>query len=469
MTKNIVLEVNNKVLSANGGLIIYDQMLDDLNFDNALRKILPKKAKKKGISQFDKFKTLILGFIAGLDSISDIEDLRKDELFCELTAGACADSTMGDFLRSFKTRHLELLQEFLTDIAIKLRQVQFPDEKFVIYSIDATPNIQTGQKMEGAGWNYKNEWGLDTLNIYDQHGFHYGFDIRDGGTYSAKGSGFMLGNVYRKTPNHLEKFMSADSAYSNQEVYNTNLIASCRFVIAMKENVYSSLLQKNDLKWKKTNIVFFESRECETSERIYYTDNLVNGKKSLRVVFIRAPRIRTQEQIELFEDKYRYYAFVTDISAHEKLPVRETIVRVGTRGKTSYKKGDWKMMSATAENIINFYRYRGNTENFIKEEKGGLDLRHYPCQKQDANKAFGLIGVMAYNLMRLSSFMISKHGCYSKKIRRNFVNLPCQIVKHARKIILKFNHNVYQEVKNKIYESNFLFSRFNSSVMQIPL
>ena len=459
--KNIVLEANNKVLSANGGLIIYDQILENLNFHNALKKILPKKSKKKGIKQFDKFKTLILGFISGLDSISDIEDLRRDQLFNELTNGGCADSTMGDFLRSFKTRHLELLQEFLIDSAIKLRQVQFPDDDFVIYSIDGTPNIQTGTKIEGAGWNYKKEWGLDTLNLYDHRGFHYGFDVRNGGTYSGKGAGFMIDNVLRKTPDHLQRFLTADSAYSNQEVFNTSLLGGCRFVIAMKENVYSPLLEKNNLKWKKTSMIFFESNKCEVSECLYYTEDLVNGKKSLRVVFIRAPK--KEEQLDLFEDGYRYYAFVTDIGAHEKLPVREKFNVTGGRGKTSRKKGDWKMMSATTENIIEFYRYRGNTENFIKEEKGGLDLRHYPCQKQSANKTFGLIGVLAYNLMRFSSFMISNYGCYSKKIRRCLVNLPCQIVKHARKIIIKFNHETHKEVKNKLYETKIMFSRFYSN------
>jgi hypothetical protein len=41
--------------------------------------------------------------------------------------------------------------------------------------------------------------------------------------------------------------------------------------------------------------------------------------------------------------------------------------------------------------VIEFYRKRGNAENYIREDKYGFDLKHYPCLKLIANKAYGLI------------------------------------------------------------------------------
>ena len=117
----------------------------------------------------------------------------------------------------------------------------------------------------------------------------------------------------------------------------------------------------------------------------------------------------------------------------------------------------YELAPASMENIVNFYRSRGNTENFIKEEKYGLDLKHYPCRKLSANKVFGLVGAFAYNLMRLSSFFISKRGCYSKKIRFLLVNVPCQVAVHARRLIVRFNREVVKEVCGNLEKLNEKF------------
>lgn len=449
--KNISLETTNKVLSANGGLVFFNDLVSKLDLKEQLSAILPKIGKR----QFIKFKSLLLGFVCGLDSLDDVSKLREDELFNQLTDGACADSTLGDFLRSFSQRQIELLNTLLLKTSLEMRKNLFPEEKFVIYSSDSTPNIQYGKKIEGVGWNYKNEWSLDTLGVYDHHGFTYGFDVRGGGTYSSNGNTLMLGDILRFDSSS-NKFFHGDSAFSNLDNYNTCLNGNCRFVMALSEVSWGSLIKK-DLKWKKTNINFFENNECEVAQCLYPVQGLAAGKKSLRVVIIRAPKI--DEQLGLFDGSYRHYAFVTDIGEHEKLPVMQKRDSIGKRGAKRTELVGYKMVPASMDNIINFYRSRGNTENFIKEQKYGLDLKHYPCRKLSANKVFGLVGALAYNLMRFSSFLISKKGCYSKKIRFSLVNLPCQLVRHARKLTVRFNHATKKEVDGKLQTLHRLFSR----------
>lgn len=449
--KNISIETTNKVLSANGGLVFFNDLVSKLDFKERLSPILPKIGKR----QFVKFKSLLLGFVCGLDSLDDISKLQKDELFNQLTEGACADSTLGDFLRAFSARQIELLNALLLKISLEMRKKLFPEEEFVIYSSDSTPNEQHGKKIEGVGWNYKNQWSLDSLGIYDHHGFTYGFDVRAGGTYSSNGNALMLGNILR-SDSCSNKFFHGDSAFSNLDNYNTCLNGNCRFVMALSELSWSPLL-KNNLKWKKTKIKFFESSECEIAQCLYPLQNLAAGKKNLRVVIIRAPKI--DEQLGLFDGSYRHYAFVTDVGEHEKLPVMQKRDYTGKRGAKRTELVGYKMVPASMDNIINFYRSRGNTENFIKEQKYGLDLKHYPCRKLSANKVFGLVGALAYNLMRFSSFLISKRGCYSKKIRFHLVHLPCQVVRHARKTIVRFNHNQQKEVCGKLKKLQMLFGK----------
>ena len=314
MTKTISIKTTNKALSPHGGLIYFNDMVGKIKFQEQLSDVLPQTGKK----QFQKFKSLLLGFICGLDSIDDISKLRQDRLFWELTQGACADSTMGDFLRAFSERQIEQLNELLFKMASEMRELILSEENFIIYSSDSTPNEQCGKKMEGLGWNYKKQWGLDTLGIYDHHGLHYGMDVREGGTYSSNGHSLLLGNILRNTNNSLKKFFHGDSAFSNLEHYNTLLNGDCKFVMALSELSYGPLL-RGHLNWQKTELEFFNSKDCELAHCLYYVKGLRGGKKSLRVVLIRAKN--SQEQQDLFGSIYRHYALVTNIGAHEKLPV----------------------------------------------------------------------------------------------------------------------------------------------------
>ena len=96
---------------------------------------------------------------------------------------------------------------------------------------------------------------------------------------------------------------------------------------------------------------------------------------------MRALKEKSQGVLFKQKDDYDYYAFATTIGAHEM----------------------------TNEEVIKFYRKRGNAENFIKELKNGLDLHHYPCQQLIANKAYGLIAAVAYNLMRLVALLDNRN------------------------------------------------------------
>ncbi|MCY4643135.1 MAG: transposase, partial [Bacteriovoracales bacterium] len=206
---------------------------------------------------------------------------------------------------------------------------------------------------------------------------------------------------------------------------------------------------------------FFGKKGCEISECSYTPEGLRGGRKSLRVVLIRTKL--EEKQRDLFGERYRHYALVSNIGQHEKVPVMKKKKMRGKRGAIRKKAEGYEWMSATSENIVKFYRSRGNTENFIKEEKYGLDLKHYPCKKLSANKVFGLVGAMAYNLMRLSSFLISKRGCYSKKIRLTLLRRPCQVVSHARRLTLRFNREIAKEVRRNREHLKKMFGRISDT------
>jgi hypothetical protein len=96
----------------------------------------------------------------------------------------------------------------------------------------------------------------------------------------------------------------------------------------------------------------------------------------------------------------------------------------------------------TNEKIISFYRKRAKVENNIKDLKNGMDFHHLK-----ANHVWGLIGIIAYNLMRLVSFTVSKDGCFVQTVRKKVVLKACEVIKHARSIELRMMDYAAKEVQ----------------------
>jgi hypothetical protein len=71
-----------------------------------------------------------------------------------------------------------------------------------------------------------------------------------------------------------------------------------------------------------------------------------------------------------------------------------------------------------------------NTENFIREEKYGYDLKHFPCLALNANYAFAQLAVVAHNLLRwIALVQKPDKPHFSKKIRRRYVYIPGKVIR----------------------------------------
>ena len=207
--KNISLDTTNKVLSSHSGIILFENLWDCLNLDRKLRRLLPKKKKKRGINQLSKVKWLLYTFAVGNDCIDDLEDLRDDKLLLELLGGQFAARTAGDFLKGFHKRQISKIQDVLLETALAMRMALFEDKKFIL-SMDSTPHKQSGKKMEKLEKNYKGIWGFDSQNAYDQYGFSYLFDLRSGNTWTGTDAEKWIHKIFSKVPEGMERWFRAD-------------------------------------------------------------------------------------------------------------------------------------------------------------------------------------------------------------------------------------------------------------------
>lgn len=453
MTQTITLQPTDKVLSCHSGLVFFEDLWKRLKLDNKLRRLLPKKKRRRGLHQVSKFKGLLFSFAVGNDCIDDLDELREDALFQNLVGGDFPARTAGDFLSQFHRRQIEKIQDLLLEITLTMRIAIFADKKFIL-SMDATPHEQHAKKMEGLGFNYKGIWGLDSQNAYDQYGFSYLFDLRPGGTHSGKDSERWIYKIFSRLPSWMEKYFRADSAYGKQSTFGQLHIAGVKYTIVLKENIgkYVRKKNRNFLKWQKTEVEFFNSKDCEIAMGLYPLKQLGD----LRVVFIRTKKSEEEiaKQLELFkeydpeEDHYKYYSIITNIPCAEM----------------------------TGEAIIEFYKGRGNCENYIREQKYNFDFLHFPCKKLMSNKAWGLIGTLAHNMTRFLSLCmpqkiksvrgkdgeirkVTQLGYFAKKVRNKLIKIPCQVVRSARRINLKINYFTLEVLNNFMTTFNFYLSR----------
>lgn len=405
-----------KTLSSFSGLHLFDDLFHKFEIQQLITPYLPIKRRHRGLSSFEKLFAGILGFVVGAECLDDFDWLGNDPLFRELT-NSPSSITIGKFLRLFSLRQIQQIQNLLPTLALKMRLWLEPNLYKIVFKMDSSDHEQYGVQMEGVDFGYRKVRCLNSQNLFDDKGLCYGFDLRKGNTYSGKGAVEMMEAAFRVVPKSIQKFFVADSAYGSLTIYNCLLNHNVNFAICLKENVWEPQLEKcrNKITWHKAKLHFFGSDKCEIGSAIYSLKGLVKGRTFLRVVFIRTKK----KEIKSGDSHpYHYYAIVTNMSESEM----------------------------TNEQIIKFYRRRSQVENNIKDLKQGMDFYHFPCQSLKANNVWGLMGIIAYNMMRMVSFTISKDGCFVQTTRRKIVLLASEVVKHARSIEIRMMDYVAKEV-----------------------
>jgi len=413
---SIKITSNAKTLSSFSGLYLFRNLIDKFEIQRLFGSHVPNKKRDRGLTSFEKFYAGIMAFIAGAECLDDLDTLAQDPLYSELTDGP-ASTTMGKFLRLFSVRQIQDIRNLLPALAFKMRLWLQPNLYKIVFKMDGTIHEQFGEKMEGVEFSYKKVMGLSSQNLFDDKGLCYGFALRNGAAHSSVGAVEMMENAFKIVPKSIQKFFVADSAYANREIFNTLLNHNVNFAICLSEIVWGSLLKSygNKITWHKSRLRFFKSKDCEIGDILYPKKDLTMGRTFLRVVFIRAKK----KKITAGDNHpYDYYAIVTNMSNAEM----------------------------TNEQVIKFYRKRAQVENNIKDLKNGFDFFHFPCHSLKANHVWGLMGIIAYNLMRLVSFTISRDGCFANTVRKRIVLKACEVIKHARLIELRMMNYIEKEV-----------------------
>lgn len=394
---------------------------------------LPERTSHRSKGSYRLGLIQLASFMYGHDCLADLEEFREDETLAKVMRGeTVAPRTMGDFLRDFEDENLEKLNRLLP-IQAKSYRVQlermlkkeFKPSLAPHLSIDSTSHIQSGKKMEGLAYNYKDEWCLDSQVIFDELGFCWDMELRSGNTKSGHGASEQIRRAFSHYKFKDEKYLSGDSAYCFQEVIKTCIALGVKFTLTANHATtgWQDHIQEIE-NWQP--YVFSEKAKAYAVEHGIELPEIELGRFYWRPSWndtLRLPvvvkRTRKTDQLSLLDGEWTYYGIVTNISLHE-----------------------WSL-----QEVVEHHNKRGNAENFIREEKYGYDLKHFPCLELKANHAYGLLAMVAHNILRWAAIHENpSRPRFAKGFRRKFVYIPGKLVSHARMLVLKVSAKAIEEV-----------------------
>ena len=430
--RKLKLVASKKKLTNASGLGSMIESFDDSSLASVFSKCLPERKSNRSMGSYRLGLTQLASFLYGHDCIDDLIEFKTDPLLAAIMRGETVlPRTMSNFFRDFSVQNINALNNFL---ALQSKMNREHLEKLypkllgnnpIHLSIDSTPHEQCGKKMEGLAWNYKDMWCLDSQSVFDEMGHCYGMQLRSGNTKSGVHAGELIRSALKYHKYSTSKYLSADSAYCNQEFIKTCLSLNVKFTIAANQ---ATTLWRDHIdeiiSWEPWIYTEKEIEKAKLQKKKLPKIEL--GRFHWRPGWndvLRFPVVVQRERLEqasLIDGEYKYYGIVTN-----------------------HNLVDW-----SPQQVVEHYHKRGNVENFIREEKNAYDLKHFPCQNLRANHAFGLLAMVAQNHLRWMALIDRPTKTYfAKKFRRNFICIPGHLVKHARSLVLKIPKHVLKEVQ----------------------
>jgi hypothetical protein len=195
MPKPVVYEATDEDLTAAGGIgNIIDLFTESPQYES-FRACLPARKSNFSYDTGQFGLTVLSGFWFDHECLDDAEEFINDPGVDSKLGGVPAPRSIGEWLCDFKSENIEALNSFLTRQALSLRMKLSPEAPIVI-DMDSTSHVQSGTKMEGLAFNYKDEWCLDSLVAFDELGLAYNMALRPGNTFSSQGAALMIQQIF---------------------------------------------------------------------------------------------------------------------------------------------------------------------------------------------------------------------------------------------------------------------------------
>jgi hypothetical protein len=452
---NLRYEFSERVQGlGHGGIGLFHQLARDIGLVKAIDARLGIFLIRLPYSESDHVLNFAFNALCGGDCLQDMELRRTDVNYLDaLGARRIPDpTTAGDFCRRFDVAHINVLQDIYDDIRIGVWQHQ-PAAFFeqAILDADGTLTATTGQCKEGMDIAYNGVWGYhplvislantrEVLRLVNRSGnrpSHEGAaDALDCAIATCLRGGF--GNILLRGDSDFSQTEHLDRWHDSGRI---------RFIFG-----YNALSNLKDIAdqlpanaWKKLQRP--PKYQAVTGLR-HRPDNVKD--KIVRERGFETLRLQSEEVAEF---NYRPHACGRD---YRMIVVKKNISK--EKGELRlldeirylfYISNDWT--SAAAE-IVFCANDRCHQENLLQQLKNGVHALTAPVDNLESNWAYMVLTSLAWSLKAWAALRLPETGRWADKYKAEklwllglefkafvhaFVAIPCQIVRQARRLVLR--------------------------------
>ena len=326
-----------------GGMGAVQLLVKNLGLDEAINRRLRLFKLRNPYFESDHVLNIAYNILCSGECLEDIERLRNDEVYLDAVgADRIPDpTTAGDFCRRFSAEHVEILQETINAIRLKVWKQQEPGF-FAEAIIDADGTIAetTGQCKEGMDISYKGSWGYHPLLVsLSNTGEPLYLSNRSGNCTSSKNASYYLdkaadlcrragfkkirfrGDTDFSQTKYLDRwdgdgisFVFGINAMPNlvkiaenlPETAYTDLIRQAKYTVKTKTRSKSANVKEQIVKQRGYKNIRLRSEQTAEFE---YTP--VKCSKSYRVVVLKKNLSMERGDKVLFDD-IRYFFYITN-------------------------------------------------------------------------------------------------------------------------------------------------------------
>jgi hypothetical protein len=411
---------SDEQLSSHSGLALVGEMLLGSRLMERLDTVILPKHPFPEISH-GEVATAMIGLIClGKPDFDAIEAFRDDPFFLRSLGLAAVPSspTLRQRLDSARGAFNDIILKESGRLVGKLAPAVSPCHgDLVAVDVDVSPFDNSDTKKEGVSWTYKKFDGYAPIFAYvGEEGYLANLELRPGSDHSQKGTAAFL----RRTLRHA-RLMSRATFLVRLDSGNDSLdnIKVCR-----KEKAHYII--KRNLRGETPEEWLAIARESGRMEAPRPGKQVWLGER-----YVERPGIEGALRL----------AFCVTLRTLEADGQALLIPRVEVE---TY----WTSLGDDAAMVVELYRAHGTSEQFHSELKTDLGLERLPSGKFQTNELVLLLGMVAYNLLR----MIGQEGLRKddapirkqvlrrrvRSMMQDLVYLACRLVSHARRWTLSF-------------------------------
>lgn len=434
------IKQGDESLTSHSGLALIGALLHKTQLDKRLNAVVLPDHPHPEISHGTITKSMIGLLCLGKPDFEAIEPFRADPFFStSLNLPAVpSEGTLRQRLNDAQGRFDAILKEESADMIKRHAPQISPCHKtYIPLDIDVSPFDNSGTKKEGVSWTYKKVDGYAPILAYlGKEGYWINVELREGKQHCQKGTPEFL----RKTIG-LAKQITSSPLLVRMDSGNDSLD---NIRVCQEENV-DWLIKRN-----------LRQESMEMWLEIAKTTGTVHVPRPGKAVYRGAIEV-TREGIknplrQVFEVTVR-----TIDGKGQELLFPEIEVE-------TYETS----LPDAPETIVELYHAHGTSEQFHSEIKSDMDLERLPSGKFSTNALVLLLGMVAYNILRLcGQESLREEGVARderapirkavsrrrlRSVMQDLIYMASRVVTHARRMGMTFGRwNSWYPVWQRIY------------------